>query len=359
MGIFLVLAIYLVIIDLIVADNNRAAKSILAALGFVLVLALRSPYCGVDLLSNERFTEASYYSTFDAVKDMSFRSVYYFQSYSSFEIGFLFFTKIITLFTNNFQVFLVVIAVLQFIPIAFLFYKYSPNIILSYFVYGGLVLYLFSFSGLRQALAISICILAIENLFNKKTKFFILLVLLAYTFHRSSIIVFLIWPLSKIKMKPSIAISVVLFLLILSPFYGNILGYIVGFLFDNGRYGHYLETQGSAITMFVVYAILLLLSFLRKRDDDYMRLLRWLVLLCVFAQSLGTLGNGALTRIGYYFNIYFALLMPEMLATLEKNGRKITNGVSVILLCVYFYLVNSGGYLNVVPYYFFWEKPVL
>lgn len=361
MVIFAVLAIYLFLVDVFIDSGKRGAKSLLSAMGFVLLLALRSPYCGVDLLSGGSYIGASYWGTFVEMQSIKIVDLVSFSTSSHFEIGFLFLTKIITLFTWDFQIYLTILALLQFIPIAYIFYKYSANIVFSYFIFAGLGFFVFYFSGLRQALAMSITLLAMDKFYNRNIKAFIAYTIFASVFHISAVVFVLLWPISKLKLRFSSAIIILVVIALLIPLYNRLGQDVVSLLFGGNKYSNYFDNSGVAITMYVVYGLIFLFSFIIKRKDDYIMILRSLALLGVVCQSLGSISTGAITRIGYYFSFFFSLLIPEIVLVVDKS--KMTRNVVVfgamMLLCIFFYLTTKDGYLDVVPYNFFWERPLI
>ena len=61
-----------------------------------------------------------------------------------------------TISGNNFQVLLIVIAVIIEIAVAVIIYRYSPNPCLSYLIWNCFGFYVFGFSAIKQALAMGI-----------------------------------------------------------------------------------------------------------------------------------------------------------------------------------------------------------
>ena len=351
MGVFWFLICFLFVVKLVSQrTNNRLFETMMGALGCWAVLALRSPYCGVDLLQHG----ISYYYIFHMLNDSSWSQTISLFNYM--ESGWVVYCYFVSLFTNSFNVFLAITALIQIIPIAIVFYYYSKDISFSYLIYICLGLYVFSFSGLRQTIAISMVLFAFLALQKDKKWLFVLLVLLASSFHRSSIIFLFIIFLNKktLSFKRSVFLLLVLFLSL--PFLHVIINFLTSLLFPR-RYTKY-ENEGGAITMFIVYIVLLLLSYLNKTENKNIHFFRWMILCCVGCQSLGIISTGAMTRIGFYFSIFFPLLLPEIPAAFEKKSALIVNLIACIALIAFFYLTTKDGYLNVVPYYFAWEKPL-
>lgn len=360
MLIFLFLAIYLVILDTCIPERLKMKKSIWASLGFVMILALRSPYCGLDVTgSTSAIMPASYGGVFLSMHLFSFRDIITSPGIvnGGFETGWLLLTKFISLFTNNLQLYLAIIALLHFIPIAYIIGKYSSNIILSYFIFAGLGFYIHFFSGIRQMMALSVLLLAFDQLYNKRYLWFCLIVIIASTIHSSALLFIVLLPLSFIHISSLFSIVVLGGLIILSPIYVNIVSRVLDLFFES-NYLQYLNEGGQAITLLFIFAILYLTSFLNKENSIKNNLLRIVVFTGVVCQSLGMAGAGSITRIGYYFNVYFMLLLPEVVVSFQRNVRILVTIVAIILLSVFFTLITTDS-SGIIPYKFFWQAPVV
>lgn len=338
------------------SKNNEKARlycTILCVFGAWIVMALRSPWCGVDLYRGAG--EVSYFWVFEKVRDYSFFEVPILTTKVSQEIGWILYNKIISLLTDDFQLFLALTALLTVGLIGFVIYKYSSNIYLSILVFCTFGLYHFFFSGLRQGVAVSLTFFAYYFLDQKKYLIFCLLVLLASTMHSSALVFLLALPLSKINFTPRLSLLCLGGVLCLLPFLSSLVQFVTDILFPN-RYHHY-EDQGGAITMFVVYVFIYFLTLWLK--TDFASKLRGILLFAVLGQSLGIISTTSMTRIGFYFSIFFALVMPELSSKiLGKKFRTLGTFMVSILFILYFYLTVKDGYLDVIPYYFFWEKPI-
>jgi hypothetical protein len=357
MTIFFILALYLIFIRLLCRNKSPLKETILCAIGFILVLALRSPYNGCDLVGSDSTLSNSYYGTFIRLPQYNFRELLLGGFYLDFEVGFLLYSKLVTLITVNFQWYLAITAVIQIVPLSFFFYKYSPNITLAFFIFGCLDFFSFYFSGLRQSIAISIGVLAIHQLISGNVRNYLLLTVFASLFHMSAIFLLMILAFYKIKLNLVRAIILCIVIILTIPILRPLLLWISS-SFLSGAYEGYLESGGVALTMFVVYMMFFLFSFIYKKDSFSLRVIRWFVLIGVFFQSFGAINNGALTRGGYYFLICLPVLLPYVINSFHlKNTRNVLFIVAIFLLS-FFFILTVDGPRNVVPYYFFWDKPL-
>lgn len=328
-------------------SHGRAIQTALSALGVWIVLALRSPYCGVDLLGIGE--GAGYIGTF---KRLTYSSWSDLNTIEYFEPGWTVYCKLCSYISDDPQMFLAITAAITVGLIAWMIYRYAQSVFLAFVIYVSFGLYLFAFSGIRQALALSITFFASHFVIQKKYLWlFIALVLLASSIHTSAIIFLIVWPVSNIRLTKWRGVCMLGALFAILPLLSSIVQFIVPIIFGR-NYGSY-EDEGGAITMFLVYAVFFILSLTANMPNN---LYRWMLLLAVAGQSLGVISTGAMTRIAYYFSIYFILFIPEYMSCFKTQQGKLFIAIVSILFVVFFYLTSSGGYLNVVPYHFFWES---
>lgn len=356
MGIFVVLFLYMYIVYICTynyATPKKLTCIVFCMLGAWLVMSLRSPWCGVDLYRG--FGEISYYWVFENVQYIKWLDVPNLQYVTSQELGWIYFNKIVSLIYTNFQFFLAITAFVILGTIGYVIYKYSSNVYLSCLVFCTFGLYHFFFSGLRQGVAVSLSFLSYYFLDRKKYLCYIVLVLLATTFHSSALVFFIAYPLSKIEISPKKGLLFLGGLFCTIPFLSTIINFTTSLLFS-GKYQHY-ENEGGAITMFLIYALLYILSLCV--DANRVVKIRGFILFAVLGQSLGIISSTSMTRIAFYFSVFFVLLIPELVYKFfGKQFNSFGTFLVSLLFVLFFYITTKDGYLDVIPYYFFWEKPI-
>ena len=277
---------------------------------------------------------------------------------SHMEIGWFLYCKIITVIITNFQLFLAITALIEISLIGFVLYKYSKDIVLSFIVFFSFGLYIISFSGLRQSVAFSLTFFSYYYLMEKKNVKFVLTVILASAIHTSAFIFLIAYPLKLVSFTTRKSLLLLCLVFILLPVLSSLIDFIAPLLFG-GRYLNF-QDKGGAITLFLLYAIIFVFYIKLNINNEYDNSYRGIILMAVFCQSLGYIGSGAITRIGFYFTIFFTLLFPKLvIGYSSKQSRGVCAFIISLLLLTYFWLVNKDGYLDVIPYYFFWEKPYL
>ena len=115
----------------------------------------------------------------------------------NFERGFIIYNKLVGFLGTDRQMFLFVTAAVSIVPIMYYLSKNSKNMLLSIIIYLGLPVFLLCFSGLRHAIAIGITSLSMIYIKEKSLVKFILLVLLASTFHFTAIVFLIAYPITS------------------------------------------------------------------------------------------------------------------------------------------------------------------
>lgn len=166
---FYLFVVLILIILLAIGDNKH---TFLIGFLFLLILsALRAKTVGTD-------TEM--YVNIFLGREAYFRDI---------EPGYALMMQIIKLISGDQQFFLFVTTLIIFVPIYFFIKNNSPKKLFSLLLFVLAFNYYFSLSGLRQSIATSFILLALDNLTIKNIKYFIFWILVATTFHTSAIMV--------------------------------------------------------------------------------------------------------------------------------------------------------------------------
>ena len=164
----------------VLRKNKRLMYSVIFIWLFTLG-ALRGEGVGADYYGYK-----SYFEIFSKLK--------WFSSYASIERGYILLNKIISIFTDNYQWLLVVCSFLSLIGVIYFVKKQAFFPIVSIWLYISMGYYQATFTRLRQAIAISVVLIAYKYAQEKKFWKFILLIILASLFHRTALIAVLIYP---------------------------------------------------------------------------------------------------------------------------------------------------------------------
>src|SRR5690606_16453571 len=114
------------------------------------------------------------------------------------EFGHMLFRKVISIFTENPQWYFAISATFIIFSIFVFIYKYSPNIYLSVLLFVTIGGYFTSHNITRQYIAIAICLYGFSYIIKRNPIKYFLVVLVAISFHTSSIIMMPLYLLAKI-----------------------------------------------------------------------------------------------------------------------------------------------------------------
>lgn len=329
-------------------SRKRTIQSVTCFLILWFVQGLRHESIGIDSATSYipyfKNVYVSWGSLFD-IKDI----------FANYEIGYIILNKLFKFFiSTDPQLFILVCSFISIAPIAWVIYKYSPNIIFSFWVFSSFQIYHFGFSGIRQAIAIGICTLAYNFIVQKKIPAFIALVLLASTFHTSAIL-FLpaYWIYHKLNMSPKMLFVYIIAIVFLMFTIKSVATTLVSLIFGGEQYLGALEDSAvPSYNLLIIFIIIFISTYISQNEE--LAKLRSFVLMTVAFQTLGIITTYA-TRIGYYYFVFFSLAIPYAIETSNMKSKGLIRGLLAVILAIFFFYVNGGGYLDVIPYKFFWE----
>lgn len=341
---------------------------------FVLMAGLRHHTIGADT--------GFYYEDFlklPEFKDMD-SSVY---ETSRYQPGWLTYVALIKQLGGSFNITLLVEAIFVNTVILRFFWKYTKIPFLCtliFFISPNFIE--FNTEIMREAFAISICLLAFESYLKKRYIIAILLWYVAYNFHVSSLIA-LFFPLfNKIKYKRSILLIgcfIVIFVMVifsmLSEYSTEIAMFFAGLSskFFN-LYDFYYNTELDAakntnyyiilfVTKFVVPLIMIL--YLKQRSNNVFGF----VLAYMFFQIL-TAYSEAFYRFANYEGLFYTILVAQFIYTFTK--KSCSNQLERVIfftlaLVVFIYIFQSMQFVQelgqsnfryerYIPYKFFFDN---
>ena len=346
-------------VSLIINENTNQARIrqnrnalILFFTAWFLLLALRAGTIGVDL--------KNYFKMFEKTAKSPWEKIFVYDE-ENVEVGYQILCKLISFISTDKQVFLAIIAILSLFPIAYLFARESKNAVLSISIF---VTYLFSmyFSGLRQVLAMGFAVPAYYFTKDRKLIKFILVVLLASTFHQSALVMLIFYPIYHFKMTKARLLLVSLVLVGVFVFNQQVFSFILNVM--GGRYEERYDviTSTGAYSMLILFLIFAVYAFLvpqsNKLDKDTVGLRN--ILLLSLAFQCFALVNSVAMRMNYYFLIFLPILIAKIPTLCREKDKKIADFsifVMITFFIFYFFLKAYTGtdILQVFPYIPFWE----
>ena len=327
--------------------KNKVALSVFFVMLFVL-LAFRNSCVGNDTLN--------YMNFFDRINWLGPYGAGLFAD----EQGFLIYTWLVSLVTDNPQVYIAISSLLIVVLMLPTYLRLSEDTSLTVAIFCSLSTFVMMFSGIRQMLVISLGFVVYHFVRKKKIIPFLLVALIAVLFHTSAIMLFIMYPLYHVKITKKSLWVIIPTIIVIFIFNEQIFSAIGGYIETYTRFDSSIEETG-AYAMIVLFALLSIFCFIvpdESRIDKETVGLRNFLLFAMVIQFFAPLHTLAM-RIGYYFIIFIPLLIPRIIKFRSKrvgnNGIYIRHLMVVLFIAYFLYTMYISQPLHVSPYHFCWE----
>ncbi len=297
---------------------------------------------------------------------VEFMHLVYSRAYVPTEIGFNALSYVVY-YLCGFENYILVFALLAFATIYFFMkamYQQSEWFNFSFLMFMLLGLYFQSLSTVRYYLALGMALYSIKFVIKRDWPRFVLVIIIGALFHKSLLVVLLLYPLASIKWKRWMY-AALLTAGISCLFLKDIYLKIVVFLYPSYENTEYLAGGTSRANIVRCIAIFVFsLWFYREyvKDD---RSLSFYFDLNVMASILYIFGSflPVISRIGYYMTVTHILFVPALILRIKDEKKRKTVISIVILICIgYFALYMRGAAddgVRILPYqtFIFHELP--
>ena len=240
--------------------------------------------------------------------------------------------------TDDVQIMRIIIAIITLVGPLWFIKRYSKNYLLSVIMFITIGSFYMQFYILRQAVAISIFLFAFQFITDKKIIKFCLSIAIAAMFHKTAIILLLLYPLVNIppsRMKKVIIGTVSLIGLIVSPL-------VSSFLTSNLYPEYYDKASGRGMWLLAFYASMYIIYMVlrRKTRGKEKSEIEKTTLFTMFWQFYAT-QNSVLNRLANYARDSFCILVPNAVQGLSGR-RRVLFSVAVITVCIGFVVVTGA-----------------
>lgn len=252
------------------------------------------------------------------------------------EPGYSLLNYAVSLFTGDVHIFMLAVSVITVGLTAILLYKHSPIPWAGMFVFVSFGFFGNTLSFIRQSIAITVFLFSVRFLKDKKLLPYVLVILLAASFHKSMLIMIPVYFIAHIKVNwKSLTVyggSTALIMALSWPLFNFVTKYVYqqyatqqGLYYMMGR-----DWQTAAIPVITTVTILILRNFILKRDPKN-------VVLVNFSLYSGllyimTCQHFLFQRFGMMFFTSAILLIPELLASVgveSVQAEALTNTESL------------------------------
>lgn len=313
--------------------KNKKILYLISCLLIILIVGLRHYEVGTDT--------HNYFWEFYYIKDYEMK----FLLHHRWELGFVFLTKIISLFVTDGYQYLFIASCFFLIPMFLFIYRNSEDPMLSLIVFMATGFFLSSMIIMRQMFALAILYSSIPYIKKKALGKFILIVLLACSFHRTAIVFLPMYYIDKLKLNTRrwgelIAVSVFL----------GISGDKIRIFLNHFARGIERGNSNGGGTLLLVLWIFIFLTILFAKKDlassnsDIM--LKLLAIGATIQPIVFAFSNWA--RVVSYFTFSLVIIIPLLVKGFIRHFKNryftyvIVNS-SVIIILWFWYLMGVSG----------------
>ncbi|MBE6786760.1 MAG: EpsG family protein [Ruminococcaceae bacterium] len=303
---------------------------VIGCLGIFLIVGLRSDRTGNDTIG--------YVRNFLAIDSIPWKNIF---TEHPKDTGYYIFVKFIRTFTDSKVVFLLITALTSLIGIFDLIKQNSKSPILALFFYVTIGNFLFILTGVRQSIAMSICMIAVRFIQNKKLIPFLLLVLLAAQFHHSAYIFIVMYFLGQRKVT---AISMIINTIVTVCAYFSY-EHLLDIANEVLEYDYEVEQTENGFIFFAILICIITLALLTK--SKWVTNLKETVILnsgimCVIIWIFRLIGRTAERPSMYWLNA-IPVVLPESIESLEHTQTQNLVRFSIIGLSLLFFAYRTIG----------------
>lgn len=305
-------------------------------------------------------TYAYFNNYFGPVRMMSWNEVFrhfidVYQLGEGKDAGFTFVVKLFQVFSDDYQVFLIFVAIAFFVPFCRFIYQNTSkldDIVLAVIVYEALFYSFFSITGCRQTLATAFCLLSVNSIKNRQLFKFLLLMLCGFVCHRSCMVFIPFYWLGNVKNNKLMLYSALAFFPLLTVA-GSRFTLQLATLSGSEEYMRYAEhtTSGAYTFLAFYFAIVLTCYFIAtKQEQSKFGLAFNAVAMGIFFSPL-TFNSAALMRIVQYFSLFLVILFPYVYNNTQRARKTDTNYIRIAFIFVFLYKIA----VTPSTYAWFWE----
>lgn len=337
-------------------EKNRKIFAYLFFLICVILAGLRNVAVGSDTYA--------YYLQFEEVKRMTWLQVWtsfsdYISGGSGKDLGYLLLQKLFQVVFNNFQLFMIFVVLVFYIPVVKMIYwhtKTLQGLFLACMLLAALF-YQFTYTGLRQVLVFGIVAFALRYIEERKFVKYAILILIAATIHKTALILLPCYFFVYLKKTIFVYIASLAALPILFA-YRDLIALFMATTSGEERYMMYVDgtftTAGTPvftilILLIVVAGVIYQKQIAEKNSDSYI-ISNFVIVGLIFTPLTWVDPN--LMRLVMYFTLFLPIYFARLVDAMPKNIRSIACVVAVAGMA--FLMLKQA-----VPYAFFWQDMAL
>lgn len=277
--------------------------------------------------------------------------------------------RIVSYLGGGYEIVVFMISALVAVSLGIIIYRYSPSPYWSYLIYISLGFYMFTYSGLKQTIAMSFLIFAAMGIFENNFKQFLFWNFIAGMFHAPAFIFLPAYMFSALKVNRNYFVIILFIAAIVYLFQGQILSMMTDAYYEEeAQYVAKEFIGGRVLMMILILGVSWFLRPPRQGDDVYCKVFNLMVAAAIIQYF--SIYNNVFTRLADYYYQFSILLFPLMMESSEHRLKYDPNpkytmrvhqeyiytffaiGITLFALWYYYQQVNTP-FLE--SYKFIWE----
>lgn len=297
---------FVIVFALVFSEKKyRNTFIIVSGIAMFVIMGFRDAY----KIGND--SRSSYLASFNEIADVSWDHLFS-NIFKDYNYGFKILQKAGYQITGgDYQKFIIILSAIIIICFTHFILRYSSSPLQSICYYWGLLYYIFMFSAEKQALAMSILLLAYDAIVDKKGVRFYLLVGLASLMHFPALVFLPAYLLSKLRMNHGYIVLMAGLLSVTFILRGQILTFMMD-AYGNDAEEMLLNEVGflrtKSIIMICIILVALLLRPVAGEKDEYKLLVLFMEIAVVFQTFCGY--NNIFERLADYYFQFSVIFIP-------------------------------------------------
>ena len=333
--------------------RNKLIFVLIACTQWVLISGLRADSVGDDtknyMLFFDRHGSLSWSTIFNGLKNYITTGKMSVASYMDVEPLFIVFNKCVSVFTTNHIIYKFLIAIIFMSSLGLYIYRYSKDPCLSFILYGALFFNMFSLTGYRQVLSVSLILFGFRFIKERKLFPFLCILFFAYFLHRTTLIFILLYIFADKKITPIYVIAILVGLIGMIVLRKQLFATIkvfMGYEEYVGNYGFKQQTFALLFTALTAVAAWRY-KYVLKKDATAIQYYNGLILSWLMFPL--AMESPSCMRLVYDFGFVWLLLVPLLVQSFKSKEDRLIAYIGIY--AVFGIQVLTSGF----AYALFWQ----
>lgn len=221
----------------------------------------------------------------------------------------------------SYDICIFLIAAFSAITLGILIYRYSPEPFWSYLIYIAMGFYIFTYSGLKQTIAMGFVCLAAMGILEDNPRSFTIWTLAGGVFHLPALIFLAAYPVTRQKFTYGYFAKLMLVVAVVFLFRDRIITLFTEAYYETEKTYEVSKLIGGRLIMMVLIMVAsMILRPLHWSDREYCTVLHLMIIAAVI--QFFSIYDNVFTRLADYYYQFVVLFLPMMLESGEHQLRR-------------------------------------